>query len=42
MNNELFKNYFTDYRSPSNMYKKLRKAEGKKMKTSTFNQKSLK
>ena len=30
MNNELFKKYFTDYRSPSDMYKKLCKAEGKK------------
>ena len=26
--NELFKKYFTDYRSPSDMYKKLRKTEG--------------
>ena len=30
--NELFKQYFTDYRGPSDMYKKLRKKEGKKKK----------
>ena len=30
MNNELFKKYFTDYRSPSDMYKTLRETEGKK------------
>ena len=29
--NELFKKYFSDYRSPSDMYKKLRETEGKKM-----------
>ena len=28
INNELLKEYFTDYQSPSNMYKKLRKTEG--------------
>ena len=28
MNNELFKAYFTDYQSPSNMYKKLSKTKG--------------
>ena len=28
--NELFKEYFTDYQSPSDMYKKLREAEGTK------------
>ena len=28
INNELFKKYFTNYRSPSDMYKKLRKTEG--------------
>ena len=28
INNELFKKYFTDYQSPSNMYKKLSKTEG--------------
>ena len=31
INNELFKKYFTNYRSPSDMYKKLCKTEGKKM-----------
>ena len=31
ISNELFKKYFANYRSPSDMYKKLRKAEGKKM-----------
>ena len=30
LNNELFKKFFTDYQSPSDMYKKLRKAEGRK------------
>ena len=28
INNELFKEYFTDYKSPSNMYKKLCETEG--------------
>ena len=28
INNELFKEYFTDYQSPSNMYKKLSETEG--------------
>ena len=28
INNELLKVYFTDYQSPSNMYKKLSKAKG--------------
>ena len=28
INNELFKKYFTDYQSPSNMYKKLSETEG--------------
>ena len=28
MNSELFKNCFTNYQSPSDMYKKLRKKEG--------------
>ena len=28
INNELFKEYFTDYKSPSNMYKKLSETEG--------------
>ena len=28
INNELFKKYFTNYRSASDMYKKLRKTEG--------------
>ena len=43
--NELFKQYFTDYRGPSDMYKKLRKKEDKKKKkwgSSIFNQKSVK
>ena len=30
--NELFKQYYTDYRSPSDIYKKLRKTEGKRKK----------
>ena len=30
MDNKLFKNYFTNYQSPSDIYKKLRKTEGKK------------
>ena len=30
INNEWFKKYFTNYRSPSDMYKKLRETEGKK------------
>ena len=30
INNELFKKYFTNNRSPSDMYKKLHKTEGKK------------
>ena len=30
INNELFKKYFTDYQSPSDMYKKLCETEGKK------------
>ena len=28
ISNKLFKVYFTDYQSPSNMYKKLSKAKG--------------
>ena len=28
INNELFKEYFKDYQSPSNMYKKLNETEG--------------
>ena len=28
INNELFKEYFTDYKSPSNMYEKLSETEG--------------
>ena len=43
--NELFKQYFTDYRGPSDMYKKLRKKEGKKKKkwgSIIFNKKSVK
>ena len=28
MNNNLFKEYFTNYQNPSGTYKKLRKAEG--------------
>ena len=30
--NELFKQYYTDYRSPSDIYKKLSKTEGKRKK----------
>ena len=30
INNTLFKEYFTNYQSPSNMYKKLRETESKK------------
>ena len=30
MNYKLFKEYFTNYRSPSDMYKKLHEAEGKR------------
>ena len=30
IDNELLKKYFTDYESPSSMYIKLRKTEGKK------------
>ena len=30
MDNKLFKNYFTNYQSPSDIYKKLRKTEGEK------------
>ena len=30
IDNELFKSYFTIYQSPSDMYKKLHEAEGKK------------
>ena len=30
INNELFQKYFTNYPSPSDMYKKLRETEGKK------------
>ena len=30
--NELFKQYYTNYRSPSDIYKKLRKTEGKRKK----------
>ena len=29
INNLLFKHYFTDYKNPSDMYKKLRETEGK-------------
>ena len=32
INNELFKKYFNNYQSPSDIYKILRKTEGKKMK----------
>ena len=28
INNELFKEYFTEYQSPSNMYKELSETEG--------------
>ena len=30
INNNLFKSYFTNYQSPTDMYKKIRKTEGKK------------
>ena len=30
INNKLFKNYFTKYQSPSDIYKKIRKTKGKK------------
>ena len=30
INNTLFKEYFTNYQSPSNMYKKLRETESKR------------
>ena len=30
INNKLFKNYFTNYQSPSDMYKKIGNTEGKK------------
>ena len=30
INNELFQKHFTNYQSPSDMYKKLREAEGRK------------
>ena len=36
INNELFKKYFTDYWSPSDIYKKLRKTEGKKKKDQVY------
>ena len=42
IDNELFKSYFTIYQSPSDMYKKLHKTEGKKKKISSIcNQKSV-
>ena len=36
INNELFKKYFTNYRSPSDMYKKLRETEGKKIEDQVY------
>ena len=36
INNELFKKYFTDYWSPSDIYKKLRKTEAKKKKDQVY------
>ena len=36
INNELFKKYFTNYQSPSDMYKKLRKVEGEKNENRVF------
>ena len=36
INNELFKKYFTNYGSPSDMYKKLRKVEGEKNENRVF------
>ena len=36
INNELFEKYFNNYQSPSDMYKKLRKVEGKKNENRVF------
>ena len=36
INNELFKKYFTNYRSPSDMYKTLRETEGKKIEDQVY------
>ena len=36
INNKLFKEYFTIYQSPSDMYKKLRKTEDKKNKDQVY------
>ena len=36
INNELFKEYFTNYQNPSDMYKKLREAEGEWNKKRVF------
>ena len=36
IDNELFKSYFTIYQSPSDMYKKLHKTEGKKNKYQVY------
>ena len=36
INNELFKKYFTNYRSPSDMYKKLLETEGKKKQNQVY------
>ena len=41
IDNKLFKKYFTDYQSPSDMYKKLRKTKGKKWWSSIYNQKNV-
>ena len=36
INNELFEKYFNNYQSPSDIYKKLRKVEGKKNENRVF------
>ena len=36
INNELFKEYFTNYQSPSDMYKKLRKTESERNKDRVY------
>ena len=40
-NNLLFKHYFADYQSPSDMYKKLWDGRCKKWSSSIFNQRSV-
>ena len=41
INNELFRQYFTNYQSPSGIYKKLRKTEGKKTEDQVYAIKKL-